>query len=178
MDETEKLAREISPSLTSDLPDDFLPVIEGQVRRLAVTARQIEGSAKLILVHDGEQTPLSPSEDFDQRIGEPDPSTELSTDTIQSQIRLTIKKPDLLGRSQWEFRLGRTPVYAPIKDSNWLSRFHSGEILIRPGDMLDCYAQTTFYKENGLLVDEKYEILRVDNVHHVPPSDVQDLLIE
>ncbi|SDM21901.1 hypothetical protein [Maricaulis salignorans] len=176
--DAEKVAAPLSARLVDGLPDDFVPNFGTQVRRLATTARQIEGTAKLIAVRDGGQLPIVPSVDFDQRAGEPDPSVAPDTEQVRSQWRLVIKKPDLIGRSQWEFRLGRRPIFAAVRDRQWLSRFHAGEIVLRPGDMLDCVAESTIFKENGVTIDEKHEIIQVISIKHTSPDSIQDMLIE
>jgi hypothetical protein len=173
-----RVASEMSPGIDKKVADDFLPVVEAQVRRIAATSRDVEGNANILFVSEFEENHLAPSSDYEERLGEPDPTKELTTEVLESDWRLTIKKADLLGRSQWEFRLGSKPIYAPIRDAGWIQRFHSGDIQIRPGDVLVCRVQTTIYRENGTVIEEKHEVIRVDQVSHLPQSEIQSILIE
>jgi hypothetical protein len=53
-----------------------------------------------------------------------------------SEHILLVKKPDYLGHSMWEFRLGDRSIEAKMLDQAWLERFQRQEIALRPGDAL------------------------------------------
>ncbi len=53
-----------------------------------------------------------------------------------SEVILKVKRPDYLGESRWEFRLGTSKMDVKILDSEWLIDFHSRKFDIRPGDSL------------------------------------------
>lgn len=80
----------------------------------------------------------------------------------EMQMALLVKKPDHLGQSMWEFRHGRTPVLAHIKDEVWLEQFRAGKEVIVPGSALVCdVAYEYSYDETGKLQDAKHDIVRV-----------------
>lgn len=84
--------------------------------------------------------------------------------TIESEMILRIKKPDLLGSSQWEFKYGNRPIRAKMVDLKWLDEFHNGDILIAAGDSLRArvkYIQS--FDSQGNFVDDKYEVIKVIN---------------
>ncbi len=56
--------------------------------------------------------------------------------TNEADLILVIKIPDFLAKSQWQFRLGKAPLSAPIEDEDWMAEFHRGEHIIKPGDAL------------------------------------------
>lgn len=58
------------------------------------------------------------------------------------EMLLKVKKPDYLGISMWEFRHGDHPIAARIVDLNWLRRFQTRQIDVRPGDSLRAIVQT------------------------------------
>jgi hypothetical protein len=75
---------------------------------------------------------------------------------------LTIRKPDLLGQAMWQFSHGKSGIYAKISDERWLRDFHERKIALRSGDALKCRVRFTYiYDENGVLIEQKYEIIRV-----------------
>lgn len=56
--------------------------------------------------------------------------------TSDSEQTLLVKKPDYLGHSMWELRLGERAIEAKMLDEEWLDRFRRQEIPLRPGDAL------------------------------------------
>ncbi|MBS0383727.1 MAG: hypothetical protein JSS00_00080 [Proteobacteria bacterium] len=82
-----------------------------------------------------------------------------------SPMILAVKKPDYLGNSQWDVRLGRRTIQAKIQDSEWLRRFQNREIDVRPGDALQCMVEVEhLYGHDNELIAEHYTVLSVDNV--------------
>lgn len=58
------------------------------------------------------------------------------TSTHTDTAVLGIKKPDYLGSSKWEFRLGGRVIHATIRHEEWLAGFQNGEIPLGPGDAI------------------------------------------
>ena len=82
-----------------------------------------------------------------------------------AEVILTVRKPDLLGKAQWQFWHGKIPISASVKDENWLAEFHDRKIPILPGDALRCSANFTYIlDENGIPIEQKTEILTVHGV--------------
>lgn len=85
--------------------------------------------------------------------------------TTEMTMNLIVKKPDYLGKSKWEFRLGSKPIYAGITDESWLDSFHKREVDIRPGDALKCkVAVEHHYGFDNELVKEVHTIISVDRI--------------
>jgi hypothetical protein len=61
----------------------------------------------------------------------------------EGEIILTIRKPDLIGKSMWQFTRGKFPVSARIVDKEWLSRFHERKVPLLSGDAMR--ARVTFF---------------------------------
>ncbi len=81
---------------------------------------------------------------------------------VPSSEILIIKKPDLLGRSMWDFIRNKVKIPVKIRDEDWLNKFHQRLEIIAPGDGLFCDMKTLYYydkKDN--VVDIKHEILKV-----------------
>lgn len=75
---------------------------------------------------------------------------------------LIIKKPDLLGRSMWDFIRNKVTISAKLRDESWLNKFHQRLEIIAPGDGLYCDLMTfLFYDKKNVVVDVKYEVLKV-----------------
>ena len=87
--------------------------------------------------------------------------------TNESVLFYKIKKPDFLGDSQWDFKLGTRTVKVKILHEKWLDKFHKGEAVVVPGDSLKVKVrQTTKYNRNGYLISEKLEIIEVLDIRH------------
>lgn len=88
----------------------------------------------------------------------------LAADVIENTTTriLMVRRPDFLGNASWEFRYEKRRFDARINDEEWLARFRSGEIDIRPGDALrvEVLEQTT-YDRYGEVLDESRTIVRV-----------------
>ncbi|MDP2354486.1 MAG: hypothetical protein Q8M31_00260 [Beijerinckiaceae bacterium] len=97
----------------------------------------------------------------------PDDTEQQLSNTVD--MVLIIRKPDFLGKSQWQFRHGRSDIYARITDETWLSEFQSGIHTIKPGDGLRTTVKFDYrYAKDGTLTEQKTEIVRVYSI--IPAS--------
>ena len=102
--------------------------------------------------------------------------TKETASTTSEQL-LLIKKPDYLGNSMWEFRLGDRPIEAKMLDRDWLERFHRQEIPLRPGDALRAVVKIeTAEGFEGHAVATHYYVMTVLQVVSVPPYRQTDFL--
>ncbi|MDE0243931.1 MAG: hypothetical protein OXM59_01080 [Gammaproteobacteria bacterium] len=86
------------------------------------------------------------------------------THTVNSMY-LIVKKPDYLGESMWEFRLGSRSINAKIEDKEWLTSFQGRQVDVRPGDALDCTVRVVMmYDHDNELLSEKHFVERVRKV--------------
>jgi hypothetical protein len=100
---------------------------------------------------------------------------EILTSTVE--MILMIKKPDYLGQSQWEFRHGTHPITAKVLDVEWLEKFQSRQVDVRPGDSLRAMVQVVAnYGYQNELVAEKYNIMQVKEVLPGDPEHQYTLL--
>lgn len=84
------------------------------------------------------------------------------TITNRAELLLKVKKPDYLGDSRWELRHGSRTVPAKIEDVDWLRRFQSREVNVRPGDALWAKVRVEVgYGHDGELVGEHFFIEEV-----------------
>ena len=82
-----------------------------------------------------------------------------------SELILKVKRPDYLGDSMWDFKLGDHPIQAKIVDRDWLKGFQEREIDVRPGDAIRAIVrQTIYYGYDAEVVYEHHEVLRIMNV--------------
>ena len=91
--------------------------------------------------------------------------------------KVKVKKPDLLGDSQWSFVWDKA-IVAKIEDAAWLERFHNAEISILSGSYLDVMLRMEIaLDENREPVgDPKYYITKVNAV--IPPNIQEQLFRE
>lgn len=90
--------------------------------------------------------------------------------TTSAEMILTVRKPDFLGTSQWDFRHGKNKLSAPITDTRWLEDFLNRAVPVLPGDALRC--EVTFdheYDTAGELLSTHIEISKVFEVINAPP---------
>jgi len=78
---------------------------------------------------------------------------------------LAVKRPDYLGASQWDFRLGKKLIKAKITDDDWLRRFQSRSTDVRPGDALECMVEhEAKYDFDNEMISEAYTVTKVIDV--------------
>ena len=143
---------------------------------------QIE-KAKRYLTTGDRITYIAPDEgeqEFDLSVSwSPDAIAAMATaETVRfpaAPMILTVKRPDYLGTSKWDFRFGRRTIGAKIEDMDWLGAFHRREKDVRPGDALRCLVAIEHsYGYDRELVAEKYTVERVLEVleAHTPMDDL------
>jgi hypothetical protein len=93
-----------------------------------------------------------------------DPNNMRETSS-HGELILTVRKPDMFGNTQWQFRHGQHNLQAPVHDTQWLKRYFNREIDLRPGDALRCWVKFVYiYDPNGVLKDQRTEIEQVYEV--------------
>ena len=97
--------------------------------------------------------------------------------TPPAQMILTVKRPDYLGASKWDFRLGKRAISARIEHDDFLSEFQGRQQDVRPGDALRCMvAVETRYGFDNEVISETYIVTEVAEVLE-NNSDQRDLLL-
>jgi hypothetical protein len=78
-------------------------------------------------------------------------------------MRLLIKKPDMIGRSQWEFVDRGHVIRARMKDFDWVKQYQQNDFSLNPGDAIDAKVRVT---PKGAPSDGEYsyDIMRVHRV--------------
>jgi hypothetical protein len=101
-------------------------------------------------------------------VGGADPTDRFSRDLTAEEISnesveiFKIKKPDFLGDSQWEFRLGRESFPASVGDGEWLDRFRGRRVPLLPGDALKVRVKTTTrFGHDGEALSTRREIRKL-----------------
>jgi hypothetical protein len=81
----------------------------------------------------------------------------------EGEIILTIRKPDMVGNSKWQFSRGKFPVFAKITDEDWLSKFHDRKVKgLHSGDAMRCRVRFTYiFDDKGTMIEEQIEITKV-----------------
>lgn len=128
-----------------------------------------------------------PGEGLTLTLGKDEYTVDVSSDWIPSEhiaeargaqdlsndmdMVLTIRKPDLLGKSMWQFKHGKTNLSAPITDQQWLDEFHAGKHPVVPGDALRVRTRwESQYDEKGALIEQKVSIIRVYGKVSIPST--------
>ena len=112
-----------------------------------------------------------------------EPSEVISLDKVttekhsEGEIILTIRKPDLLGQSMWQFTRGKFPISARITDEKWLAQFHDRKVPLFSGDAMRCKVKFIYhFDEPGRMIDEKIEITDVLEVIKGPGGEQLTLI--
>ena len=81
----------------------------------------------------------------------------------QGEIILTIRKPDMTGKSKWQFMRGKFPVFAKIIDEKWLRKFHDRKVKgLHSGDAMRCKVGFTYvFDDKGTMIEEQIEVTKV-----------------
>jgi hypothetical protein len=94
-----------------------------------------------------------------EHIEEARTAQDLSNDV---DMVVTIRKPDMLGKTMWQFKHGKKSLSAMVSDEAWLKEFHEGKHPVVPGDALRVRARIeSQYDDKGALVDEKTSNFKV-----------------
>ncbi len=106
-----------------------------------------------------------------ERMGDLRTAQELSN-TVD--MVLVIRKPDMLGKSQWQFRHGKKNFSSAIKDQEWLDEFYRGHHPLSPGDALRVRVRHDHkYDEAGELIEKSETIIKVLGVIKKEPPPEQ-----
>lgn len=85
-------------------------------------------------------------------------------DIYSATSTFIIKKADFLGKSMWDFIHDGKTISAKMRDQSWVDKFHRRTETVYPGDGLRCrYEVAISYDRRGKVIDEKYEILKVQH---------------
>ncbi len=149
---------------------------------LAETAKEIDAAKSFLLEGDSVSYEAvgEPPVTFDLTVTHsPEQLVDLSIkETVTfppAPMILTVRRPDYLGSSKWEFRHGRRPLSVRIDDTAWLQQFQSRKIDVRPGDALRCMVCIeNSYGHDNELMRESYAITKIVEILENPGQD--DLL--
>lgn len=83
----------------------------------------------------------------------------------EQETILVVRKPDMLGNTAWQFRLGKKHLTIQIEDEDWLSKYHDRKIVILSGDALQVTLRTVSkFSAKGELLENKQTITKVIKV--------------
>ncbi|MCA9334472.1 MAG: hypothetical protein KC474_12195 [Cyanobacteria bacterium HKST-UBA04] len=89
--------------------------------------------------------------------------------THDQTMILKIKKPDYIGKSQWEFKHGKETILAKITDEEWLESFQNRQVDVRPQDSLEVTVQVIVkYGLDDEVVGHSFIITKVLDVRRAP----------
>jgi hypothetical protein len=143
---------------------DYAPIHEGRLvaslDKLQDAKRTLGSNDRMTIEAEGRVFEVDLSKTWEP--SEIIPVENVTETHSEGEAILTIRKPDLLGQAMWQFTHGRSSIYAKISDEAWLRDFHERRIALHSGDALKCKVKFTYiYAENGVLIEQKYEIIRV-----------------
>lgn len=102
------------------------------------------------------------------------PIEEAIEEENRIEMVLTVRKPDLLRDTMWQFVHGKSNISAALRDEAWLDAYRRRAFAILPGDALKCTVHAVYsYDEKGDLIDTHMEVVKV---HSVIPGSIQDNL--
>jgi hypothetical protein len=155
---------------------DYAPVHEG---RLIAALDKLQKAKAELEVGDGLVVEIGKNE-YTVDLKETWLPSE-TLDTVPSQpiekentleLVLTVRRPDMLKDTMWQFMHGKSNISAAMKDEPWMDQYHARKIPIYPGDALQCTIRVVYsYDEKGELIDQRTEVVKV---HSIIPGHVQD----
>jgi hypothetical protein len=85
--------------------------------------------------------------------------------SLDSEILLKVKNSDYLSESIWDFRNGTYIISASILDKEWLEKFQSRTVDVRPQDHIRARVEISHkYDQDKELIATHYNILKVIEV--------------
>ena len=124
----------------------------------------VDGDKASMVLPDGEQVDFNLSIRLDIDEIEALAIKEIQVHSVPSMV-LIVRKPDYLGTSMWDLRLGKRPLSAKIEHEEWLREFQSRRVDVRPGDALKCQVRIEMmYGHDNELINEKHYIEQVQAV--------------
>ena len=90
-----------------------------------------------------------------------------------------VKSPDYIGTSQWTVIRGNRNVRVDMLHKAWLDRFRERQIMVLPGDSLECrYEEEVAYDESGDELERHLSIIEVIAVRSPPsPPEQKPLML-
>jgi hypothetical protein len=169
---------------TSDLRQlgDYAPIHEA---KLIAALDSIQNAKRLLGPKDRLQleapgraaykVDLTQTWDPSEVIPLPASTTERHSD---GEIILTIRKPDMVGQSKWQFTRGKFPIFAKISDEDWLTQFHARKVIgLHSGDAMRCKVRFTYiFDDKGTMIEEQIEVTKVIEI--IGNSGGEQLLID
>lgn len=98
------------------------------------------------------------------------PSRSLDVDGGRStfsemELILTVRKPDLLGATKWQFKHGRSNFNASIEDARWIQSFRDRKFAIYSGDAIRCTVKVEYlYDKKGSLKSQSNYIVKIHEI--------------
>lgn len=158
--------------------------IDNSICHIVERADELAGVSGISIAHGNTNPVRIPKADFQtfakkidiSKIGE----TEKTGKTIQ-EIRkneiLFIRKPDLLGSSQWQFK-SDTQFQASINDLTFLEQVHSGQQSIAAKMYIVADVLVTMELGEDGLPDERKQHYSIEKVHSIQSLDNDQMRLE
>ncbi|GEM_PF-1892288 len=168
-EDLQALAREVPSSAMFPGQID-LPALEKPMNDIQLAKSRLQNGEKVTI--KGEDHPeVQVDTAFAEKIDLSDKEPEVSDDDGgYAEMLLLIRKPDLIGKSKWEFKHGKQTINATINDTEWMAGFHRGEEKgIVPGTEMRARVHLTYQRNaDGALSGVEHEVEKVLGI--VPPS--------
>jgi hypothetical protein len=136
-----------------------------EIKQITDAVAGLEPGDHVVYVSSIDETPL----DTSLRVSSDEIERLLTEEVLvsESEHLLLVKRPDYLGNSRWEFRLGDRSIEAKLLDNAWLEDFRAGRIPLHPGDALRALVRTEVYRGfEGQIVATRHQVLKVIDVVH------------
>ena len=94
-----------------------------------------------------------------------DLATQRTEIVVNDPMILTVRKPDFLGETMWEFRHEGRFIKAKLEDSHWLTQFQDREAEVRPHDDLNCRVRIeSMYGPDDQLIARRFFVESVNGI--------------
>ena len=99
---------------------------------------------------------------------------EAEVEPFEQEMRLLVKKPDMIGNSQWDFLDRGYVVRAKMSDTGWVDSYHKNQLALKPGDGIEARVRLT-PKHGTSDLAYNYEVVQVRNV--IPSGITQQSML-
>lgn len=135
-------------------PEDLIDSIQ---KFESIKELLIEGDKAIFILKDETQIPIVQSSIVE--IEDLRKQATRETHTYEPIMILTVRKPDYLGNSQWQFHHNNKNFMAPIEHKDWLLGFQNRKFDVRPEDALRCVVKIEQHTDIAIKWSPKNTVL-------------------
>ena len=131
------------------------------IARLIRSVQAMPGEETVTAVINEERITLPRNAEISTEVARSVAESEL--EPFEQEMRLLVKKPDMIGASQWDFLDRGYVIRARMSDTMWVDNYHNNKLDLKPGDAIEATVRLT-PRSNTAESVYNYEVVKVRSV--------------